>query len=234
MNQRLDHVIERVRSAADSAGVATPQIMLAVKTQTVDTCRLAAQMLSDHGMPVLLGHNHVQEAQASVAAIRQVPDAQIHLIGPLQTNKINHALACCDVIETLDSVKGAQAIDKRVRSTTPVPVMVEVNTSGETSKHGCTPEEAQAVVEAVELSDNLALAGFMTVGLNSEDEKAVRASYAQLRDIRDLVAARLCVPELDLALSMGMTHDLEWATREGATMVRVGTAVFGQRTTHSA
>ncbi len=119
-----------------------------------------------------LGHNRVQEARATADAILEVPGARIHLIGPLQSNKINHALACVDAIESLDSPALASKIDARATGT--LPVFVEVNVSGEAS-------------------------------------------------------TRLGIEESDLALSMGMSRDLEWAIAEGATIVRLGTAVFGAR-----
>ena len=169
----------------------------------------------------------MQEARATVDAIREVPGARIHLIGPLQSNKINQALACVDAIESLDSPALAAKIDARATGT--LPVFVEVNVSGEATKHGCVPTDVSELIDAVEASAHLQLAGFMTVGLNSPVEADVRAAYAQLRGIRDEAAARLGVEEADLALSMGMSRDLEWAIAEGATIVRLGTAIFGVR-----
>ena len=108
-------------------------------------------------------------------------------------------------------------------------MFVEVNVSGEATKHGCAPADVAVLIDAVEASAHLQLAGFMTVGLNSPIEADVRAAYAQLRAIRDEAAARLGAEEADLALSMGMSRDLEWAIAEGATIVRLGTAIFGER-----
>lgn len=132
-----------------------------------------------------------------------------------------------DAIESLDSPALASKIDARATGT--LPVFVEVNVSGEATKHGCAPSDVAALIDAVEASAHLQLAGFMTVGLNSPVEADVRAAYAQLRGIRDETSVRLGVGESDLALSMGMSHDLEWAIAEGATIVRLGTAVFGAR-----
>ena len=156
-----------------------------------------------------------------------MPGARLHLIGPLQSNKINHALACVDAIESLDSPVLAAKID--ARATGPFPVFVEVNVSGEATKHGCAPADVARLIDTVEASAHLQLAGFMTVGLNSPVEADVRAAYAQLRDIRDEAAVRLSIEESELALSMGMSQDLEWAIAEGATIVRLGTAIFGAR-----
>lgn len=224
----VEAVRARIESARESAGAVDPVTLeLAVKTQTPEVCRAAAAALSGAGLPVVLGHNRVQEARATAAAIREVEGAEIHLIGPLQANKINQALASVDVIETVGSPDLVARLD--ARATGFLPVFVQVNTSGEASKHGCSPEDAGELIDAIHMAPHLSLGGFMTIGLHSDDEVAVRRSYAGLRLIRDACAQRLCVPESDLALSMGMSHDLEWAIAEGATQVRVGTAVFGPR-----
>ena len=101
--------------------------------------------------------------------------------------------------------------------------------SGEATKHGCAPDDVARLIDTVEASAHLQLAGFMTVGLNSPVEADVRTAYAQLRDIRDEAAVRLSIEEAELALSMGMSRDLEWAIAEGATIVRLGTTIFGAR-----
>ncbi len=229
--QNIDRVRERIDAACNACGRTDDVTLeLAAKTRTSQTCRQAAQALADRGLPVVLGHNRVQEARATASAIRTVPGAQVHLIGPLQTNKINRALTCVDLVETVGSADVVDALGTRAqRAGQKMPVYVQVNTSGELSKYGCAPSTAAAVVEAIELCPNLRLEGFMTIGLNSHAEADVRRSYALLRDIRDRTAERLVVPEADLALSMGMSGDLEWAIAEGATLVRVGTAVFGPR-----
>lgn len=217
--------IERARQASGRTDQVT--LELAVKTRTPEECREAAQALNDLGQPILLGHNRVQEAKATVDVIREVPGAQIHLIGPLQSNKINQALSCVDAIESIDSVALVEKIDSR--ATTELPIFIEVNVSGEDTKHGCSPADFSFIVEAVDASTHLRLAGFMTVGLNSSAETDVRRGYAQLRQLRDRSAKELNLPADALELSMGMSNDLEWAIAEGATIVRVGTAVFGAR-----
>ena len=118
---------------------------------------------------------------------------------------------------------------RSTRATGPFPVFIEVNVSGEATKHGCAPADVARLIDTVEASAHLQLTGFMTVGLNSPVEADVRAAYAQLRDIRDEAAVRLSIEESELALSMGMSRDLEWAIAEGATIVRLGTAIFGAR-----
>jgi len=229
--QNIDRVCERIDAARNACGRTDDVTLeLAAKTRTSQICRQAAQALSDRGLPVILGHNRVQEARATADVIRTVPGAQVHLIGPLQTNKINHALTCIDLVETVGSADVVDALGIRAqRACQKMPVYIQVNTSGEPSKYGCAPSVTPILVEAVELCPSLRLEGFMTIGLNSAVEADVRRSYALLRDIRDRAAERLVVPEADLTLSMGMSGDLEWAIAEGATLVRVGTAVFGPR-----
>ena len=217
--------IDRATSACGRAD--SVDLELAVKTRTPEECGEAAAALREAGLPILLGHNRVQEARATAEAIHEVPGARIHLIGPLQSNKINHALACVDAIESLDSPTLASKIDARASGT--LPVFVEVNVSGEATKHGCAPADVSALVDVVGASAHLQLAGFMTVGLNSPVEADVRAAYARLRTIRGEAARELGVGEEALELSMGMSRDLEWAIAEGATIVRLGTAVFGER-----
>ncbi|WP_175953479.1 YggS family pyridoxal phosphate-dependent enzyme [Schaalia sp. Marseille-Q2122] len=224
--------IARIRQRIDDACTAVGRsdavtLEIAAKTRTPAECQAAARALAAANLPVLLGHNRVQEARETASAIKEVAGARLHLIGPLQTNKINHALAVVDCIETIDSVALVDAVDKR--ATRPLPVYLQVNTSGEASKHGCAPADALVVAEAIAASARLQLAGLMTVGLNSMVEADVRASYAQLHALRALLAGRLDLAEETLELSMGMSRDLEWAIAEGATLVRVGTDVFGPR-----
>ena len=142
--QALDR-IERARQASGRSDRVA--LELAVKTRSPEECREAAQALSDLGQPILLGHNRVQEAKATVDEIREVPGAQIHLIGPLQSNKINQALSCVDAIESIDSVALVQKIDSR--ATTELPIFIEVNVSGEDTKHGCSPADFSSIAEAV-------------------------------------------------------------------------------------
>lgn len=234
IRENIAATYERIEAARAAYGRTDPvHLELAVKTRSPAQCREAAQCLHDLGQKILLGHNRVQEARATHAAIREVEGARIHLIGPLQSNKINQALSCVDAVETLDSPVLVEKIDARLERR--LPVFIEVNVSGENTKHGVTPKEVPALVETVVSAQFLELSGFMTVGLNSPVESDVRAAYAALRAIRD--RAESATGLAGLALSMGMSKDLEWAVAEGATIVRIGTCVFGPRaprpSTHS-
>lgn len=224
----IAQALDRIEHARQATGrTDRVALELAVKTRSPEECREAAQALSDLGQAILLGHNRVQEAKTTVDAIRKIPGAQIHLIGPLQSNKINQALSCVDAIESIDSVALVEKIDSRAAAE--LPVFIEVNVSGEDTKHGCSPADCSSIAEAVAASAHLRFAGLMTVGLNSPAEADVRRGYALLRELRDTAAQQLAIPADNLELSMGMSHDLEWAIAEGTTIVRVGTAVFGPR-----
>lgn len=232
---QLAGVRDRVAAACEAAGRPANEVAIevAVKTRTNDECVAAARALADLGLPVLLGHNRVQEAQATNEAIRaaNVPGTRVRLIGHLQSNKVNAALLVFDEMETVDSLRLAARLGTRVSGQGRVlPVLVQVNTSGEATKSGCSPAEARELAFAVAVTPGLVLRGFMTVGANSIDEDEIRTSYRLLRELRDeVVTSGKPGTEQAHELSMGMSGDLELAIAEGATVVRVGTAVFGPR-----
>lgn len=234
---RLATVRGRIAAAADAAGRSPDEVRLlvATKTQTADAVLEALAAGVD-----LIGENRVQELVAKAPAVAdRVADGtlQVHMIGHLQRNKINQVLATATGLETLDSLDLARAIsDRCVRDGrtggTALDVMVQVNVTGEDSKSGVGPDDAGALATAVAALPGLRLTGFMTIGarLEGSSEQTVRAGFARLRAIRDEVLAS-GAPGTGSAteLSMGMTGDLELAIAEGATIVRVGTAVFGPR-----
>ncbi|WP_020013675.1 YggS family pyridoxal phosphate-dependent enzyme [Promicromonospora sukumoe] len=245
---RLAVVRERIATAADAAGRRPDEVRLlvATKTQTADAVLEALAAGVD-----LIGENRVQELVAKAPAVAdRVADGalQVHMIGHLQRNKINQVLATATGLETLDSLELARAIsDRCVRDDRTgdqaLDVMVQVNVTGEESKSGVEPQDAAALATAVAALPGLRLTGFMTIGARlagaegqggqeGEAEQTVRAGFARLRAIRDDVLAS-GAPGTGSAteLSMGMTGDLELAVAEGATIVRVGTAVFGPRVT---
>ncbi|MDU0969092.1 MAG: YggS family pyridoxal phosphate-dependent enzyme [Actinomycetaceae bacterium] len=230
-NDTIARRLERIRTQVDQArlqaGSDRVDLLIAVKQQTAATCVEVAHALHDADLPVMLGHNHVQEAKATTPAVRAaVPDARIHFIGHLQTNKINQALANVDLIETIDSARLADMIDQRVEMGRILTVFVQVNTSGEPSKSGIAPEAARELADHVAQCQSLRLGGLMTVGALSQDETIVRRSYARLATLRDQIAQDhpTCTE-----LSMGMSGDFPWAIAEGATIVRIGQAVLGPR-----
>jgi pyridoxal phosphate enzyme (YggS family) len=241
---RLAAVHARVAEAARAAGrdPREVRVLLATKTQDAGTVlagvRAAVDLAAaaDDDRPVLVGENRVQELVAKAPALADLVAAgqvEAHLIGHLQKNKVNQVLAAATAVDSVDSLALASALSTRCeRDGRTLDVLVQVNVSGEESKSGVAPDDAVALAVEVAALPGLRLAGFMTIGARSDDEALVRAGFARLRAIRDAVLASGAPGTGDAhELSMGMTGDLELAVAEGATVVRVGTAVFGARPT---
>ncbi|GAA1740989.1 YggS family pyridoxal phosphate-dependent enzyme [Isoptericola hypogeus] len=239
---RLAAVHDRVAAAAEAAGrdAGEVRVLLATKTQDAATALAgveAALDLADRagdGRPVLVGENRVQELVAKAPALAGLVAGGrlgVHMIGHLQRNKANQVLAAATCVESVDTLALASALASRCeRDGRTLDVMVQVNVSGEASKSGAEPGDAAALAAAVAALHGLRLTGFMTIGARSEDDAVVREGFARLREIRDGVVASGAPGTGDAReLSMGMTGDLELAVAEGATIVRVGTAVFGAR-----
>jgi len=226
---RLTAVRRRISRAADAAGRDPRGVRLLLASKTMAADVIAAALAADEDrdadeLPVLLGENRVQELVAKAPVLAELAPTW-HVIGPLQSNKVNAALRWATCIESVASIELARRIADRATAG-PCDVMVQVNVSGEPTKHGVPPEAAVALATDVAALDGLRLTGFMTVGANSPDEAVVRGGYRALRDLRDDTARH--VPTA-VELSMGMSRDLEAAVAEGATLVRVGSAVFGPR-----
>jgi pyridoxal phosphate enzyme (YggS family) len=224
ISQRLDDVRQRIAAAAQACGRQASEITLISVSKTFPAT-IAAEAVAAGATD--LGENRVQEA---VAKKPDVPPATWHLIGPLQRNKAKAALENFDIIHTIDGVKIAQRLqfilardwpDRRQR------VLAEINIGEEPQKAGVLPEEAPDLIRDVLACDQLELIGLMAIPPYSPDPEATRGHFRALRELRDRLEG-----ELDLKLphlSMGMSHDFEVAIAEGATMVRVGTAIFGPR-----
>jgi len=225
--QRIAEVRHRIATAATGAGrdPAQVRLLLATKTLPDDVVRAAVLAGAD-----LLGENRVQELVAHASAVADL-SPEVHLIGHLQSNKVtalvhpDRPFVAC--VESVDTLPLAERLSRRCADLgRDLDVMVQVNVSGEASKSGVVPDGAADLAARVAALPRLHLVGFMTIGLNSPDAAAVRAGYARLRRLRD--ALRAALPDAR-ELSMGMSADLELAVAEGATIVRVGTAVFGAR-----
>ena len=167
-----------------------------------------------------LGENRVQEALDKIEALdARDMRPRWHLVGHLQTNKAKTVAGRFAIIHSVDSVRLAQALSRRARES--VPILLEVNVAQEASKFGFAPHEAASALRAVAALPNLDVRGLMTVAPLAADPETVRPIFRRLRDLRDDLGLR--------ELSMGMTDDFEVAIEEGATMVRVGRAIFGPR-----
>lgn len=219
--ERIAVLRERIAAAAARAGRRPESVrLLAVsKTKPAEQIREAYEAGQRE-----FGENYVQELTAKAAALSDLPDVRWHLIGPLQRNKAKPVVPLVSLVHTVDRPELAVELDRRASAAgRAVSVLLEVNVSGELSKAGCAPADAPALAETVRALPHLALAGLMTIPPDTEDRELSRPHFRRLRELRDSLGGEL--PEL----SMGMSHDFEIAVEEGATIVRVGTAIFGAR-----
>ena len=222
----LAGVRERIAAAAERSGRSPDQIVLVVvtKVRTIEEIREAiAAGATD------LGENYVQEMVEKASALEDA-DLRWHAIGHLQTNKVRHIAPFVSLIHSVDSLKLAREVDKRAAANDrKQPVLLEVNASAEASKFGLDEQGLfELAPQVIELA-NTRLAGLMTMAPYSDDPETSRPYYRRLRQLRDELAARGIPGDNLRQLSMGMTQDLEVAVEEGATLVRVGTAIFGPR-----
>jgi len=218
---RLHDVRERIERACRRAGRAAGSVRLVAVTKNhpVET----AQRLIDLGVRDI-GENRVQEIEEK--APRLAGEFTVHLIGHLQTNKAQKVWPLAGWIQSVDREKLVRRLEGLYDGGERKKALVEVNTSGEESKSGCTPEECGRLCEIVAGSKALELRGLMTIGPLGGGEAAVRGAFATLRELSQKYCGGVVgVPEL----SMGMSGDFEWAIEEGATMVRIGTTLVGSR-----
>lgn len=224
LGPRLDEVRGRIEAATARSGRPAGAVTLIGVTKTVaaETMQAAvAAGLAD------LGENRVQEAQAKIPVVGRAR-VRWHFIGHLQRNKAGRAVELFDRVHSVDDAEVAEALSRHAAAAgRTLPVLVEVNVSGEASKFGVAPGALAALLERVAALPGLALDGLMTVGPLVETAEASRPGFARLRGLRDEAERRLGrrLPEL----SMGMSGDFEVAVEEGSTMVRVGGAIFGPR-----
>jgi len=222
----LAHVRQRIQAAASLAGRPADdiQLLLATKTVTAEKIKVAIE-----AGETLIGENKVQELKQKDYLLHTLP-VQRHFIGHLQTNKIKEVLKYVTCIQSVDRAELAEKLDSRLQyESRSLDVFVQVNTSFEESKFGAHPDEAISLLEKVRAYGTMRIKGLMTIGLFDADPEKVRPSFRLLREIRD-TALREGLLSSDAAhLSMGMSGDLETAIQEGASIVRVGTSVFGKR-----
>jgi PLP dependent protein len=175
----------------------------------------------------LFGENRVQEFQEKSPHIKDLTEAQFHLIGPLQSNKTIKAAELFDAIDAVDSLKIAQRLNSAASTLgKKLPVLIEVKLSHEESKHGLAPEELPTLLTAMNELESITAVGLMTVPPWSEDAEVARPYFRELRRLRNEAAVRF--PRIT-QLSMGMSNDFTVAIEEGSTCVRIGTALFGRR-----
>lgn len=215
----IERVRERIEQACQRVGRDSSSVQLVSVSKGHPERVIRAAY--DAGMRVF-GENYAQELAAKASSLSDLPEIRWRFIGHLQRNKIRLIERARASVDTVDSVRLAEAISSRAAGKeTTVEVLLQVNVGAEAQKSGCAPEEVPALVEAVRAFPNLSLRGLMTVAPHLDDAEATRPFFVTLRELAEAHS----LPEL----SMGMTHDLEQAVEEGATMLRIGTAIFGPR-----
>jgi hypothetical protein len=218
-----ERVLETVADACRRAGRAPDEVTLVAVSKTVPASRLEAAVAA--GL-TLLGENRVQEAEAKVPLLT---GARWHLIGPLQSNKARRAVELFEVIESVDSVELARRLDRLAGDLgrAPLGVYLQVNVDRDEAKAGFLPEALEAELPALAALSNLSLLGLMTVGRLTDTVEGTRPTFVRLRELSGRL--RGSVAGLGAGLSMGMTDDHAVAVEEGATLIRVGRALFGER-----
>jgi pyridoxal phosphate enzyme (YggS family) len=228
--ENIARVRERVTSAAGRAGRDPKEITLMAVSKTFPVDRIREAHTA--GLRVF-GENRVQEFAEKAGALSDLSDAEWHLIGHLQSNKAAKAVELFGAVDSVDSVRLAEKLNSAAEKLgKTLPILIEINVGGEDAKSGTAPdsEELEHILLAAPRWGNLTVQGLMTVPPYSESPEDTRPSFRHLREIRDQISSRK-LPSIAMeVLSMGMSHDFEVAIEEGSTCVRVGTAIFGQRT----
>ena len=226
LKKRLEQIRQRIRQAAESCNRDADSVRLVVVSKTI-----AAEIVKeaiDAGVTIL-GENYVQEARDKFKALVQYP-VSWHFIGHLQSNKAKYAVRLFDLIHSVDSLKLARELDKQAGKVDKIQqILVQVNISAEDTKSGISTDEAPRLIAEISQLKNLAVKGLMTMPPYFYQPEKVQPFFADLRELRDQIKGQ-SLPNVFLdELSMGMTGDFEVAIKEGATLVRIGTAIFGER-----
>jgi pyridoxal phosphate enzyme (YggS family) len=213
----LEKVQKRIATACQRSGRSPEEVTVIAVTKTVAPDLIAAA----HELGIRnFGENRVQEAEPKIKGLALLePHPTWHMIGHLQSNKAKNAIELFDIIHSVDSIKLAEVLNRRTQQK--LPVLLEVNVAGEASKTGFALYEVEPALTSIRQLPNLEVRGLMTVAPMEADAETVRPIFRQMRQLRDKLGLE--------HLSMGMTDDFEVAIEEGATMVRIGRAIFGER-----
>ena len=224
--QAREHILAAIAEAAARSGRTPDAVEVVAVSKTVDAGRVRAAVAAGFRT---FGENRVQERQAKADALADL-DAAWHLVGPLQSNKARRAIELFDVIESVDSLALAQRLDRIAGDARPgraVRVLLQVNVDGDPAKAGFVPATLERELPGILDLAGLRVEGLMTVGRQVEAAEQARPTFVALRALAERLRAR--EPRLGPALSMGMTDDYPVAVEEGATIVRIGRAIFGAR-----
>jgi pyridoxal phosphate enzyme (YggS family) len=226
LKQRLDAIRERIERAAVASGRRPDEIRLVAVSKTMPT--EAVRTAIEAGARIL-GENYIQEAKAKIETLID-HDVDWHFIGHLQSNKAKYAVRLFDLIHSVDSPKLARELNRQAAKTGKIQqILVQVNVAKEDAKSGVHAEDLMALVGVISELPNLSLKGLMTMPPYFNAPEKVRPFFAELRRLSERVAQSRVANVAMQELSMGMTGDFEAAIAEGATLVRVGTAIFGER-----
>ena len=223
----LQQILKRIEVSCNRAGRNPEEVKLLLATKTVPAERIKVALNAGQ---TLIGENIVQELKEKFEALKETPHTK-HFIGHLQSNKIKDILKCnVACIQSLDRFDLAEKLHQRLQAEgKTIEVFIQVNTSDEESKFGASPESAIELVKQVAQLEALKVKGLMTIGLFSYETEKVRACFRLLKSIQQqIIGLKISNVEMN-ELSMGMSGDMETAIEEGATIIRVGTTVFGQR-----
>jgi pyridoxal phosphate enzyme (YggS family) len=226
LKYRLESVKNRIRKLAIDCQRDPQSIRLVAVSKTMSTKRVKEAI--DAGVEIL-GENYIQEAREKIDSLSSYP-VSWHFIGHLQTNKAKYAVRLFDLIHSVDSLKLAVELNKQAKKIDKVQdILIQINVGQEVSKSGASPKEAFDLVKNIGRLENLCLRGLMTMPPFFNAPQKVRPYFSSLCDLRDRIKAVMPTSVPANELSMGMTNDFEVAIEEGATLLRIGTAIFGER-----
>ena len=226
LKYRLENVKNRIRKSAIDCQRDPQSIRLVAVSKTMSTKRVKEAI--DAGVEIL-GENYIQEAREKIDRLSSYP-VSWHFIGHLQTNKAKYAVKFFDLIHSVDSFKLAVELNKQAKKIGKVQdILIQINVGQEVSKSGASPKEAFDLVKNIGRLENLCLRGLMTMPPFFNAPQKVRPYFSSLCDLRDRIKAVMPTRVPVNELSMGMTGDFEVAIEEGATLLRIGTAIFGER-----
>lgn len=225
IQQNIIDIVKRIAAAAQKSGRKREDILLLAVSKTIDVPRIKQAV--DCGLKEL-GENRVQEILEKYDAMGK--DVCWHLIGHLQTNKVKYIIDKVKMIHSVESIKLAEEIDKRAKQSNVImDILVEVNIADEQSKFGVTPKETLSFIKNIAFLDNIRIKGLMTVAPFVDNPEENRDCFRRMRQLLvDINAEKIDNVNMNV-LSMGMSNDFEVAIEEGATIVRVGTNIFGKR-----
>ncbi|OQY59504.1 MAG: YggS family pyridoxal phosphate enzyme [Desulfobacteraceae bacterium 4572_88] len=226
MKERLSHVRHRIRVAAEVCGRDPESVRLVAVSKTMSAEKVREAIAAG---ATLLGENYIQEAREKFDLLSSEP-VSWHFIGHLQTNKAKYAVRLADLIHSVDSFKLARELSKQAGKVGKVqPILVQVNIGKEASKSGIAAEDVQKLIADISELDHVSVQGLMVIPPFYNEPEKVRPFFSGLRELRDQIE-KAALPNVEMKeLSMGMTGDFEVAIEEGATLVRIGTAIFGDR-----